>query len=286
MKNIRISIITLVIAIAVIAAVYAGEVLQNRKLPAVPVSTKTISTTDLKDSVEVIGTPTNDDPWKEMAKLTEAYYAKSGIIYKGAIKIIDDNSESEKIVEEQPFQYTLLDNGYHYQLGKLEMISKKNFLMAVDHGNKTISYTPQLSSAKNRQHKLFDIEAFKKIMLKGKVNARVTRAGEDKILTIDSITDATMQGYRIYYSPRTYRIHKMLIGMARPEPLEKEGASEENTAGAPYYYYLDISFNTIETLALKEKIFRPEDEFVTIENRKIVITPAYKDYQLLNTIQP
>jgi hypothetical protein len=285
MKNIKISIITLVITVVVIAVVYAGEVLQNRKSPVITTSQKTVAT-DPKDSVEVIGTPTNDDPWKEVAKLAEAYYTKSGIMYKGAVKVIDDNSDSEKVVEEQPFQYTLLGNDYHYQLGNLEVISKKSFLMVIDHINKTISYTQQLPPVKNRQHKLFDMAAFKKIMLKGKVNARITQAGEDKILTIDSINDAVIQGYRIYYSPHTYRINKMLIGMVRPEPLEKEEAIEEGAEGSSYYYYLDISFNTIETLALKEKIFRPEDEFVIIEDRKIVITPAYKDYQLLNTIQP
>ena len=284
MKNVKISIITLFAAITVIAAVYAGDVLRRPNPPAIDHSQKT--TGDPEDSVEVVGTPTNDDPWKEIAKLAEAYYTKGGMVYKGAVKVIDDNSASEKIVEEQPFQYTLLGNDYHYQLGNLEVISKKKFLMAIDHLNKTISYTPQVSSAKSQSRKLFDIAAFKEMMLKGKVNARVTQAGEDKIVTIDSITDAVIQGYRIYYSPRTYRIHKMLVGMVRPEPLEKEEAIEESAEGNSYYYYLDVYFNTVESIALKEKAFRPEDEFIAIENNKFVPTPAYKDYQLLNTIQP
>jgi hypothetical protein len=138
-------------------------------------------------------------------------------------------------------------------------------------------------------------------MEKGKAHALVTRDGDEKILTIDNIGDPDIQGYRIYYSPQTYRIHKMLIGMARLSPLENESDNENEdeeeknktpaTAGneaevTTYYYYLEVLFTQVQPLTLKEKDFNPENKFIKVQNGNITLAPALKEYQLLNTIEP
>jgi len=166
----------------------------------------------------------------------------------------------------------------------------KNYLVAVDHINRTIAVSPQ--QATEKPNKLFDIQEFKKIMLKQKVNARITQSGEEKILTIDNITDPNIQGYRIYYSPVTYRIHKMLIGMARQNQLEEnddddkpgkklQGNNDDDEGVEEYYYYLQVEYNSVQTLSLNTESFNPENKFIKIHDGKIELMPAFSNYQLV-----
>lgn len=263
----------------------------ENKVPPVSID----STLQDEDSVEIVGTPTGDDPWKEVSKLVYAYYPKGGIEYKGIIKIIDDNGNEEKVIEEHPFEYTILNADYYYRLAQMEVVKKKDLLMAIDNENKTISIARNVVIPKS--NKVFDMRAFKKVMEKGKAHALVTSKGDEKILTIDDIDDPDIQGYRIYYSPKTYRIHRMLIGMARLNPLEDENENpkEENEPAnntekeaeiTTYYYYLEISFTQVKPLTLQVKDFNPEYKFMQINRDSTALTPAYKDYQLLNTIEP
>lgn len=249
----------------------------------------------VEDSVEIIGTPTGDDPWKEISKLVNAYYQQGGIEYKGIIKVIDDNGDKEKVIEVQPFEYTILDNDYYYRLAHMEVVNKKNMLVAIDNENKTISIAK--NAPMHKTNKMFDLRAFRKVMEKGKAHALVTRVGDEKVLTIDNINDADIQGYRIYYSPQTYRVHKMLIGMVRLSPLEDETEINDEEAKPAnnadddeqietYYYYLEISFSQVQPLTLKGNDFNPEQKFIRYSQDTLALAPAYKEYQLLNTIEP
>lgn len=284
--------------VGALVLIYSVAVTQNQKKSknekARPVVTVD-STLQIEDSVEIVGTPTGDDPWKEIAKLVNAYYQTGGIEYKGIIKVIDDNSDREKVIEEQPFEYTIINTDYYYRLAHMEVVNKKNMLVAVDNENKTISIAKNV--ALHTTNRMFDLRAFKKVMEKGKAHALVTQVGNEKVLTIDNINDPDIQGYRIYYSPQTYRVSKMLIGMVRLTPLEDENeeqsAKVEPAADAgndeqidPYYYYLEVLFTQVKPLALQASDFNPEQKFIRYGQDTLGLTPAYKDYQLLNTIEP
>lgn len=240
-----------------------------------------------KEEVEKVGTLTADEAWKEMEKLVKAFYPKSGIECSGTVKVIDDNGEKEKIIEEQQFQYSLLDqDNYQYRMGGLEIVSRSKFIISADHENKTIAI-----SRKNRfspGSNIFDVRAFREIVEQKKVNALVTQLGEEKVITIDSIPDENIQGYRIYYSPETYRINKMLVGMVRLTPLENEeedvNTPVEEGEVPEYYYYLEVSFDTVNKLSLNERSFQPERKFIRISDGKIELAPEASGYQLLNTI--
>lgn len=249
-----------------------------------------------EDSVEVIGTPTGDDPWKEVTQLVSAYYSKTGMSYKGTINVIDDNEEKEKVIEKHSFEYSILNNNYYYRLAHMELVNKKNYLVAVDHENKTVSLAPGANL--HKANKTFDIRNFKKILEKKQAHATITQLGEEKILTIDNIGDPDIQGYRIYYSPQNYRIHKMLIGMVRLSPLEDESddqntGEEKNNANeqadtnnedgiTSYYYYLEVLFTEVQPLELNEKDFNPENKIIQVNNGSVSLTPAFKEYQVLN----
>ena len=134
-------------------------------------------------------------------------------------------------------------------------------------------------------------------MEKGKAHAMVTQVGNEKVLTIDNINDPDIQGYRIYYSPQTYRVSKMLIGMVRLTPLEDEKEEQNNEVKPaekegnddqidPYYYYLEVLFTQVQPLTLQASDFNPEQKFIRYSQDTLGLTPAYKEYQLLNTIEP
>lgn len=285
--------------IGALALIYTAAVTQvqrssQKKLPEIIRD----SIEQQEDSVEIVGTPTGDNPWKEIEKLVKAYYQKNGVYYKGTIKVIDDNQDTEKVLEEQPFEYSIINNSYYYRLGQMEVINKKDLLLAVDNENKTVSFSR--NGLTYKANKPFDIRTFKKIMEKATANAIVTQQGEEKIITIDHIGDPDIQGYRIYYSPKTYQIIKMLIGMLRLSPLEEDEAENiaetqqtdnskntgDNSDGInTYYYFLQVEFSDIKYLSTKEKDFSPENKFIQLNNDTIKLTPAYNQYQLLNTIE-
>ena len=53
-----------------------------------------------------------------------------------------------------------------------------------------------------------------------------------------------------------------------------------------WYYYLEVSYTQVQPLALKEKEFNPENKFIQVHNGHLSLAPAFKEYQLLNTIEP
>lgn len=281
------------VSVLVLLAAVAMTQVHRSSQPAGSRPVETITTAQDADSVEMIGTPVNDDPWEAIENIVNAYYDPAGISYAGSVKVIDDNGDHEKIVEEQAFNYSLLGNDYHYRLGPMELVNRKNFLLLVDHGNKLVTLAPAANQAAT--NKLFDLRAFKNEMEARKAHAGIRQLGEERILTIDRIGDPDIQGYRIYYSPQTWRVHKMLIGMIRLEPLENE-AEHAHTLSTElpgseqeidtYTYYLEVNFNTIQPLSMKGKEYKPEENILTRREGKAVLTPAYAGYQFINNLEP
>lgn len=258
-----------------------------------------------------IGTPTNDDPWTEMDKLVKAYYNEAGSSFKGSVKLIDDNGEAEKVIEEHPFVYTVLNDNFYYSLDKLEVIQKKDIVLVADHANKLVSVS-SVEGAQGKKSEFFNIRDFKNLMEEQKATAKVTQLGTEKILTIENIQDPQIQGYRIYYDPQTFRITKMLIGMVRVSPLEdddtgngieeipgnkdegKAAATEEATdesedeeAVDTYTYYVEISYTEANVLNVTKETFKPESRFISITGNKITLTKAFTGYHLIiNSKEP
>jgi len=266
------------------------------------VETKTEDKVQEDEPVDDIGILTSDDPWIEIDKLVSAYNNKEGVSYKGSVKLIDDNGDKEKIIEEHKFEYSTIGRNMYYRLGNMEFVSKTDLLLVADHNNKFVSVSEQ-NGATDKTQKLFDIGEFKKLMEQTKAKAKVTQLGDQKILTIENIADPQIQGYRIYYDPGTYKINKMLIGMVRLSPLSDDdsgidkipapstdktendisasGKSVENEIDT-YTYYLEIIYDEMKVLALSEKTFHPENKFIIKVENKFQLTPAFGKYQLIS----
>lgn len=242
---------------------------------------------------------TEDNPWKEIENIVAHYYNKDGIGYSGTMKLMDENKDDEKVLEEMKFDYILFGDEYYYKMGNFEVVNKNNFVLAVDNDSKTIALSYQPPSSVKAQ--LFNPAEFKKLAEQKGAEAKVTQVGGEKIITIDSIQDPQIQGYRIYYSPSTYQIHKIEIGMVRLSPINDEEDSDDQEQiskpsvdskdqskeddGEPdaYTYLLEVTYSNVKSLSLRKGEFNPENKFITVTKNNIQLTPAYSNYTLLNS---
>jgi hypothetical protein len=240
--------------------------------------------------------PSNDDPWKELDRIVNAYYQKQGVNYIGSMKVIDANGDQEKVLEEESFNYKILGNDYQYQIGSIEMISKGNIILTIDHENKTVDIIHNLNETSNS--KVFDLRDFKNQLEEKKASISVSMLGNIKILTVDNIQDPTIQGYRIYYTPDQYQIDKIEIGMVRMSPLDTQTEQIDGTTKATnqattsyadeesidiYTYYLEINYSDVKPLHLKPEQFHPESKVVQYSNNShYELTPKFREYTLLN----
>jgi len=206
-------------------------------------------------------------------------------------------------LEENPFEYSFFNNEYCYRFGPLEVVNKKSYTVIVNHDDKIVAVVPKMAE-KIKNKDLFSLAGFKKIIEEQKANIKVTRAGNEKILTLDSIQDPDIQGYRIYYSPQTYQVRKMLIGMVRLTPLDegsesgqksndekkkekaKEGEENEDEGIDTYYYFVEINYQLIKPLSLHAGEFNPENKFVKINGNQIGLTREFEKYRLFNSEEP
>jgi len=296
----RYMMIALLLAAGTLVYIYAQKGYFFRKQ-----ETKTESSVQKEEQAseqeENIGTLTDDDPWKEIEKLVAAYYNKQGVSYKGSIKLIDDNGENEKIIEQHTFQYSVVGRSMYYQVSNMEFVSKAGLVLVADHNNELISVS-EPGDQNQKSAKLFDIDIFKKLMEEAKAEARVTQLGDQKILTIESISDPQIQGYRIYYNAATYQVKKMLIGMVRLSPLDNNDGGIDEQPVAPndkadenkevdeetsedefetYTYYMEIAYEETKTLNTSEKSFAPENKFIVKAKEKIQLTAPFSKYQLI-----
>lgn len=242
-----------------------------------------------------IGDATEDDPWKEMEKLLKGYYGGEQVVtYQGRMRLIDDNGEHQKSLEEMAFTYSSFRQQYYYRIGQLECVKQDRFILLADHDSRTIAVSP-VTISKDRSAGILGMEEFKKMIGQKSKGAKITQSGEEKILTINDIQDPSIQGYQVYYDPKTYQIKKMLIGMIRlspleetviePFPVESEGDEKEDTEVneiSVYAYYLEVLYDKVEKSPSSEKDFKPEQKFIRFENKKPILQPAFSSYRLVN----
>lgn len=288
------------IGIAVLAMTGLGVAYAEGVIGHAGTALSVVATTD-EDKADDPGIPTGDDPWKEMDQLVKIYYNNDkGVTCTGTVNLIDDNNDQEKILERHPFSYSFFNGDMYYTLDSMEFITQQGYVLVADHRGKLISFSKgkqQLSPSG-----LFDIDQFKKLMQEQHVHAVVTQSGNEKILTVDSIQDQQIQGYRIYYNPQTYQVSKMLIGMLRFSPLDEEedrvspdpvaeknmqkeetGTEDEQPAIETFSYYLEISYRDSHPVSLQNGRFNPLQKFLKIDKGQVSLQTDYSSYQFLNT---
>lgn len=297
----RIKLKGILFTAAIILLVAAGATAVGKKWLKASSTEKTSNKkTDEYETVSVmdesgIGAATEDDPWMEMEKLLKVYYGEDQVAtYQGRMRLIDDNGEHQKLVEELEFTYSSFRQQYYYRMGQLECVKQDRFILLADHDSRTIAVSP-VTISKDRSEGILGMEEFKKIIGQKSKGAKIMQNGEEKILTINNIQDPSIQGYQVYYDPKTYQVKKMLIGMIRmspleetaiePLPVESEGDEKVDTEVneiSVYAYYLEVLYDKVEKTPSSEKDFKPEQKFIRFENKKPILQPAFSSYRLLN----
>ncbi len=246
-----------------------------------------------------IGVLTGEDPWEEIKKLVQNYYGEgSQISYSGKMRLLDDNEETQKLLEEYDFEYSFCNGQYYYSIGMFECVSKADLLVMVNHADKSVSVSGVVPQ-KQGPVSFIDMDLFVKMMERAGAAAKVSLSGHQKILTVNNISDPSVQGYQVFYDPASYRIQKILVGMIRFEPLDPEDdlqgvAGNEQIVMEPenidtgefetegYAYMLEISYDKYTLTAISEKDFHPENKFIRINGRKVELAEAFKNYLLTN----
>lgn len=293
----------ILITSAVILIVLAGTaaVTHGWKNWGSPIAKKTTESSPPTGTVmdeSNIGKPTGDDPWQEIEKLVDAYYGgDKQISYSGTMRLLDDNGQNQKLLEEYDFNYSYFKGQYYYKLGFMECVGKGKFLLVVNNTDKTIALSTVVPATK-KQDGLMDFGKFKKVMQDSKADAKITQAGNEKIFTVNNLQDPTIQGYQVFYDPVSYRIHKLVVGMIRLSSLEtgEIGTNdttttipEENKVSNPsafevngYSYVLEIIYEKANLVTMTNKGFNPENKFIRITGNHIELADAYKNYRLTN----
>ena len=274
------------IALLFLSLVFFAALTQTRKAPLPESPQVGLEATDTSD----LGIPVPDDPWLELQRLTKAYTDKGGMKYAGIMKLVDDNGDEEKELETTRFEYQVYGDDFYYAMGDIEVVYKGNRMLLADHVSRTITVT-ELQKMVSRKS-VFDFRAFKKLMQASHAKAYVTQRGTEKVLTVDSIADDQIQGYRIYYDPLTYTIHRMVLGMSRPYTLDDRDAETETSESTPaeanpvpqeqgleqYDYYLELTYNRAEKMQIREGGFHPEYRFFTSGIGISELTAPYKTF--------
>lgn len=232
------------------------------------------------------GMPLEDDPWLEMEKLYEANNTSKGVSIQGRIKMIDANGPVDKTIEEQGFEFEGYPSRYHYRIQNLEIVNSDKINILADHQSRIIAVGAVPKKATSIQP--FDIDAFRTMMVEDGAEAGVSALGDQKILKVYKLGNPIIQGYRIYYSSNDYKISKILIGGSRLTPLTGETETEEKTKEekeglVQYTYYAEMSYDKVSPLPETIKEFRPESKFVSVKKKKVLLTEAYKNYQLISS---
>ncbi|WP_315820244.1 hypothetical protein [Paraflavitalea speifideaquila] len=275
----------LIVGVAGLAILWGLGVAQIQKRTVV-VEQEAITgdTTDL-------GQPTGEDPLAVMNNLVQAHYRQGKINYEGVLRLFDENEATPRLMEEKPFRYTLFGQNYVYIIGKVEIIRKDQRFILIDHEENVIAITPVEKNPAPKMTPGFDLEKFRQLMQQQAAAAKVTVKGPFKILTVEGLKEAGMQGYSIYYSPLDHRIQKINIDMWQLTPLEEgERTGASGKGGAPVEEGDESvdAFNyrmAIEYSAQKEETttsFDPEKKYFSGSGKKITLKAPYSAYELIN----
>jgi hypothetical protein len=294
-RKIKIVLITAMILLVVLAGtaaitgVWKNAATNNGEIAADAVTDKVM---------DEAGKPTGDDPWNEMKKLVDNYYGGGQqVTFTGKMKLFDDNEDESTLIEERSFSYSMCAGQFYYMLGSIECVKQRNFIMLVNHDDKSIAVSAIIPGS-GKDKGMMDFEKFKDIMSNTNVDAEVTQTGTEKVITVNNLPDPTIQGYQVFYDPITYKVHKIIVGMIRLTPLDQlEGGLQSELGTVPeeglndgddestvkgYSYKLEIIYETNEVTRGNESTFHPEKKFIIITGNHIDPTEAFKNYQLVD----
>jgi len=282
-------IILLVFALGLVVIVLGGANSAHHTTRKEKVSNVSTANFETISVISDKGTQISEDPWTELEKLMGAYYDKEmAVRYSGHMRLVDNNGEKEKVIEEMEFMFQYYNGEYYYRMGALECVNKKKMTLVVNHTDKTIAITNS-NDSKESTTPLINFASFKELLKEKAGEVKVSSDGTQRILTVNNIQDPSIQGYQIYYDPVDYSIKKMIIGMIRLspiEPAEGNGTEVDSTGGDSdvegYSYNLEVYYDVRQKKEPKGLDKNPEDQFVQRSGSSYILNKNFSDYRFLN----
>jgi hypothetical protein len=249
---------------------------------------------------ETAGNLLNEDPWTEINKIADKYINNNQLSISGNIKLYE--YETSKIIEEQKFSYVRSGDNMAYSIGSVEMAADKEYSVVVDNTQKIMAITKLENNP--LAEKAFDIEKLKKLMSEQKASAKVLQNKDQNIIVVDNINYDDIASYKLYYSPKSYQVIKIVLVMSSPFQLDdndKPTVSNDinksdkqntdtgiDTSAVDQLLIPGVNLYTVEINYANEKVYQENTDhvkrYVVFRNKNIYTTEQYKNYELLNQI--
>jgi hypothetical protein len=268
-------------------------------------------TTDDKETG--YGTPTGEDPFAEMDKISKVFLNGGEVEYAGNIQLFD-NDEPETMMEQVKFSGIINGSNYQYMLDSVEFLKNNDVSAVLYHDEKQLVVAKEMPGG-NMQ--IFQIDSLKKYMQAVGADAVVYRQGNDKIIRVKNTGDLNLYGYALYYSATDYKIRKVdydvmslddLNGSDPDTPEDENAVANEpdNETDNPvlpdslepgftvdsatnqirlvtetYLYKMTFNFTRIANRPAAGG-FQPGSKYFTVNDKEVRLNGMVKDYELVD----
>ncbi len=227
------------------------------------------------------------DPWKVLERIIDRYYlTDQHTTYSGKMNLYDDNELKPRLLEQHEFKISFLNNEFYYSLGSLEMVCKKDLQIIANHSDRSIYVRKDVVS--EDAGALTGLITLKKLLGEREASVRLSKTGAMGVITINNFPDPRVQAYQLWYDTGSYTIRRINMGMIRltsidePEMVYPNELTEVSTDGEAYdgfAYKLEVLFEKVQSN--QNGNFYPERKMLTGNKGNYTLTPAYKDFTLI-----
>lgn len=171
------------------------------------------------------GTPTGENPLKEVEKILKAYEKQNAFSFSGEVKLYEEVGEEDKVTETKQISFQKQGNRTYYSIGTMDYITEENQLLMIDHESKQMQFSP-LENTNYDIAEAAQLEQIKKYLTADSAEAIVSATETEKIITIINPLDPAVQQYTIHYTKDNYRVTRVSMVMYRTEEMDEEDHKE------------------------------------------------------------
>lgn len=209
-------------------------------------------------------------------KILAAYTSKQNLSYTVSYKSFDTNSVKPDTVLLGKFQFK--GKCFRSSLAGTESIKNEKYYLSVDHGNK-IMY---LTYAKNITQNFLPTGKIDTILQKMKLNVmaeKASTAGDKKYKIIYPPNSDQYKSITLEFDTQSYFIKKVTMNLY----------ARDNDYDEPNWKYLDDPFiemvySNYNHSVIDDRTFSMEKFLIINNGDDAVLTPAFKGYELVNSI--
>lgn len=208
-----------------------------------------------------------DKAWDVMEKLYGAYGNMNNVSFEAHMKMYADTLPLQ-LMDKLDARCVLDKQQYFFAVGPIEMIRNNNYLLNIDHEDKTIMVTsPQ---AGDQAKMLPDLSQMLRSVKENGVQAQLRLRENDWWLELRNMPDG-IQECNIQYDPEHFYIRKLWM------------KAKHLVNGEVKSVIVDITYSKYQPATMPAS-FYSGSKYLATHGQKMVLQPAYKKYQLINQL--